>query len=325
MSGFTKIIQKDLDKLELSIDELISTRVSYIKEIVTYIIKSGGKRVRPVLVMLCSKLCGYRGRKHIPYAAIIEFIHTATLLHDDVVDNAKTRRGLSTVNTVWGNEPSVLVGDFLYSRSFELMSRDGNNEILKTISKVTTALSEGEILEIVRTADVETTEKDYYEIIGNKTAVLFGAACEIGAILGGRPDSERRALRNFGYDLGIAFQLMDDVLDYTSYNDVLGKHVGTDLKEGKVTLPLIHVLRKADEKDKAYVEKIFTKQRITQRDFDRVLAITEKNGGIAYTLDATERHLTQAHLPRVTLQDSPARTGRLHAEERDVGKAVAAA
>jgi octaprenyl-diphosphate synthase len=294
MSGFTQIIQKDLDKLESSIDELISTRVSYIKEIVTYIIKSGGKRVRPVLVMLCSKLCGYRGRKHIPYAAIIEFIHTATLLHDDVVDNAKTRRGLSTVNTVWGNEPSVLVGDFLYSRSFELMSRDGNNEILKTISKVTTALSEGEILEIVKTADVETTEKDYYEIIGNKTAVLFGAACEIGAILGGRPDGERRALRNFGYDLGIAFQLMDDVLDYTSYNDVLGKHVGTDLKEGKVTLPLIHVLRNASEKDKAYIEKIFAKQKITQRDFDRVLAIIEKNDGITYTVEATERHLKQA-------------------------------
>lgn len=294
MSGFTQIIQKDLEKLESSIDELISTRVSYIKEIVTYIIKSGGKRVRPVLVMLCSKLCGYRGRKHIPYAAIIEFIHTATLLHDDVVDNAKTRRGLSTVNTVWGNEPSVLVGDFLYSRSFELMSRDGNNEILKTISKVTTALSEGEILEIVKTADVETTEKDYYEIIGNKTAVLFGAACEIGAILGQRPDNERRALRNFGYDLGIAFQLMDDVLDYTSYNDVLGKRVGTDLKEGKVTLPLIHILRNAGEKNKARIEKIFAKPRITQRDFDRVLAIIEKNGGIAYTLEATERHLTQA-------------------------------
>lgn len=294
MSGFTQIIQKDLDKLESSIDELISTRVSYIKEIVTYIIRSGGKRVRPVLVMLCSKLCGYRGKKHIPYAAIIEFIHTATLLHDDVVDNAKTRRGLSTVNTVWGNEPSVLVGDFLYSRSFELMSRDGNNEILKTISQVTTALSEGEILEIVKTADVETTEKDYYEIIGNKTAVLFGAACEIGAILGERSGDERKALRNFGYDLGIAFQLMDDVLDYTSYNDVLGKHVGTDLKEGKVTLPLIHVLRNSGEKNKVYIEKVFAKPRITQRDFDRVLAIIEKNGGIAYTLNATEKHLTKA-------------------------------
>ncbi|MBP7530092.1 MAG: polyprenyl synthetase family protein, partial [Syntrophorhabdaceae bacterium] len=208
MSGFTEIIQKDLDQLEASIDELMSTRVTYIKEIVTYIIKSGGKRVRPVLVMLCSKLCGYRGKKHIPYAAIIEFIHTATLLHDDVVDNAKTRRGLSTVNTVWGNEPSVLVGDFLYSRSFELMSRDGNNEILKTISQVTTALSEGEILEIIKTANIETTEKDYYEIIGNKTAVLFGAACEIGAILGSRSNKERKALKNFDYNLGIAFQLM---------------------------------------------------------------------------------------------------------------------
>ncbi len=294
MSGFTKIIQKDLDKLESSIDDLLSTRVNYIKEIVTYIIKSGGKRVRPVLVMLCSKLCGYRGKKHIPYAAIIEFIHTATLLHDDVVDNAKTRRGLSTVNTVWGNEPSVLVGDFLYSRSFELMSRDGNTEILKTISQVTTALSEGEILEIVKTADVETSEKDYYEIIGNKTAVLFGAACEIGAILGNRAPVERKSLRNFGYNLGIAFQLMDDVLDYTSINDVLGKRVGTDLKEGKVTLPLIHVLKNSREKDKAYIESVFAKQRITQGDFDRVRKIIEKNGGIAYTMDATRKHLDKA-------------------------------
>ncbi|MBP1749181.1 MAG: Trans-hexaprenyltranstransferase [Deltaproteobacteria bacterium] len=294
MSGFTKIIQKDLDKLESSIDELMSTRVNYIKEIVTYIIKSGGKRVRPVLVMLCSKLCGYRGKKHIAYAAIIEFIHTATLLHDDVVDNAETRRGLSTVNTVWGNEPSVLVGDFLYSRSFELMSRDGNNEILKTISQVTTALSEGEILEIVKTADVGTTEKDYYEIIGNKTAVLFGAACEIGAILGDRSQEERKALRNFGYNLGIAFQLMDDVLDYTSYNDVLGKHVGTDLKEGKVTLPLIYILNNSSQKDKTYIESIFGRQKITQRDFNRVLRMIEKNGGISYTMDATEKHLNKA-------------------------------
>ncbi len=294
MSGFTKIIEKDLAELELSIDRLISTRVDYIKEIVTYIIGSGGKRVRPVLVMLCSKLCGYRGKKHIPYAAIIEFIHTATLLHDDVVDNAKTRRGLSTVNTVWGNEPSVLVGDFLYSRSFELMSREGNNEILKTISKVTTALSEGEILEIVKTADMEITEEDYYEIIGNKTAVLFGAACEIGAILGKCPNNMRRALKNFGYNLGIAFQLMDDVLDYTSYNDVLGKHVGTDLKEGKVTLPLIYVLKTAKDREKAFLEKVIAKERITQRDFERVRNIIEKNGGVSYTMRATESSLEKA-------------------------------
>jgi octaprenyl-diphosphate synthase len=302
MSGFTKIIQKDLDKLESSIDELMSTRVTYIKEIVTYIIKSGGKRVRPVLVMLCSKLCGYRGKKHIPYAAIIEFIHTATLLHDDVVDNAKTRRGLSTVNTVWGNEPSVLVGDFLYSRSFELMSRDGNTEILKTISQVTTALSEGEILEIVKTADVETTEKDYYEIIGNKTAVLFGAACEIGAILGKRTPNERKSLRSFGYNLGIAFQLMDDVLDYTSINDVLGKRVGTDLKEGKLTLPLIHVLKNSSDKEKSSIEAVFAKQRITQADFNRVRKIIEKNGGTH--IRWTQRENTSTR-PKSTWTSSP--------------------
>jgi len=211
-----------------------------------------------------------------------------------VVDNAKTRRGLSTVNTVWGNEPSVLVGDFLYSRSFELMSRDGNTEILKTISQVTTALSEGEILEIIKTADVETTEKDYYEIIGNKTAVLFGAACEIGAILGNRAPNERKSLRNFGYNLGIAFQLMDDVLDYTSINDVLGKRVGTDLKEGKLTLPLIYVLNNSDEKEKAYIESVFAKQRITRQDFNRVRRMIEKKGGIAYTMDATKKHLDMA-------------------------------
>ncbi|MEN6615771.1 MAG: polyprenyl synthetase family protein, partial [Syntrophorhabdus sp.] len=168
------------------------------------------------------------------------------------------------------------------------------NEILKTISQVTTALSEGEILEIVKTADVRTTEKDYYEIIGNKTAVLFGAACEIGAILGNRTAEERKALRNFGYSLGIAFQLMDDILDYTSYNDVLGKHVGTDLKEGKVTLPLIHVLKNAKPEDLNYIERLFAKQKITQRDFNRVHTMIEKNGGIAYTVEATEKELNKA-------------------------------
>ena len=245
MTDFMKLVEKDLNKLELSIDRLITTKIGFIKEIVNYIIKSGGKRVRPILVILSAKLCGYRGEKHIPFAAIIEFIHTATLLHDDVVDNAKTRRGVSTVNTVWGNEPSVLVGDFLYSKSFELMSNEGNPEILKIISQATTALSEGEILEIIKTADIDTTEKDYFEIIGNKTAVLFSAACEIGAILGKVTTKQRNALKNFGYKLGIAFQLRDDILDYTSYDDVLGKRVGTDLKEGKITLPFIHALKSA--------------------------------------------------------------------------------
>lgn len=294
MAVIADVIEKDLKKLERSIDKLITTKIHVIKEIVNYIIKSGGKRVRPILVILSSRLCGYKGEKHIPYAAIIEFIHTATLLHDDVVDNAKTRRGFSTVNTVWGNEPSVLVGDFLYSKSFELMAREGNDTILQVISSATTALSEGEILEIVKTADIGTTEEEYLQIIGNKTAVLFAAACEIGAILGGCAQQKRREMSKFGYNLGMAFQLMDDILDYTSFDNVLGKRVGTDLQEGKITLPLIHVLRSADNEEKSYLEKIIGKPRITAKDFARVRKIIEKHGGIGYTLATAENYTKSA-------------------------------
>jgi len=294
MTDFMKLVEKDLTKLESSIDRLITTKIGFIKETINYIIKSGGKRVRPILVMLSARLCGYRGDKHIPIAAIIEFIHTATLMHDDVVDNAKTRRGASTVNTVWGNELSVLVGDFLYCKSFELMSREGNPEILKIISKATTALSEGEILEIIKTADIGTTEKDYFEIIGNKTAVLFSAACEIGAVLGNVTAKQQDALRSFGYKLGIAFQLRDDILDYTSYDDVLGKHVGTDLKEGKITLPFIHALKSVSEKEKGSAARIVKKNTITQKDFEWVSRLIEKYDGIGYTSAATEKYLTDA-------------------------------
>jgi len=294
MTDFMKLVEKDLTKLESSIDRRITTKIGFIKETINYIIKSGGKRVRPILVMLSARLCGYRGDKHIPIAAIIEFIHTATLMHDDVVDNAKTRRGASTVNTVWGNELSVLVGDFLYCKSFELMSREGNPEILKIISKATTALSEGEILEIIKTADIGTTEKDYFEIIGNKTAVLFSAACEIGAVLGNVTAKQQDALRSFGYKLGIAFQLRDDILDYTSYDDVLGKHVGTDLKEGKITLPFIHALKSVSEKEKGSAARIVKKNTITQKDFEWVSRLIEKYDGIGYTSAPTEKYLTDA-------------------------------
>jgi len=294
MAAIADVIEKDLKKLEKSIDKLITTKIHVIKEIVNYIIKSGGKRVRPILVILSSRLCGYKGEKHIPYAAIIEFIHTATLLHDDVVDNAKTRRGFSTVNTVWGNEPSVLVGDFLYSKSFELMAREGNDTILQVISSATTALSEGEILEIVKTADIGTTEEEYLQIIGNKTAVLFAAACEIGAILGSCARQKRKEMSKFGYNLGMAFQLMDDILDYTSFDNVLGKRVGTDLQEGKITLPLIHVLRSADNEERSYLEKIIGKPRITAKDFARARKIIEKHGGIDYTLATAENYTKSA-------------------------------
>ena len=291
MESPVRLIEEDLKTLESSIQKLIATRVSFIKEIVNYIIKSGGKRVRPILVILTAKLCGYKNEKHISYAAIIEFIHTATLLHDDVVDNAQTRRGSSTANIVWGNEPSVLVGDFLYSKSFELMAEDGNHEILKTISKATTALSEGEILELLKTSDIDTREEEYFEIIGNKTAVLFSAACEIGAILGNIDKEKRLSLKNFGYNLGIAFQLTDDMLDYISCDNILGKHVGTDLKEGKVTLPLIHTLKLTNEKEKTSIKKVLDKNIVTIKDFERVRNIILKHGGTEYASTIAKQYI----------------------------------
>ena len=305
MESVSKLIEQDLTKLELSIQKLVTTKVSFIKEIVTYIIKAGGKRIRPILLILSARLSGHKEDIHIPYAAIVEFIHTATLLHDDVVDNAQTRRGNSTVNTVWGNESSVLVGDFLYSKSFELMAEDGNHRVLKTISKATTALSEGEILELLRTSDIETTEEEYFEVIGNKTAVLFSAACEIGALLGDTTSTQREALKNFGYDLGIAFQLKDDILDYTSYDAILGKNVGTDLKEGKVTLPLIHALKSASDRDKEFAKKVLDKPNMTRRDFEGVRKIINKHGGIEYTSEMTNRHIANAKAYLAAFEPSP--------------------
>jgi len=296
METVTKLIADDLTSLESTIQKLITTKIGFIKEIVNHIIRSGGKRVRPILIMLTARLCGYKGEKHIPYAAIIEFIHTATLLHDDVVDNAQTRRGSSTANTLWGNEPSVLVGDFLFSKSFELMAHNGSEEIMRIMSEATTSLAEGEILELLKTCDVDTTEQEYFEIIKNKTASLFSAACEVGAILGKVSQEKRAALRDFGHNLGMAFQLTDDVLDYVSYDSVLGKRVGTDLKEGKVTLPLIHTLKSSTEKEKTYINTVLNNTKITAKDFTRVSKIINRYGGVEYTVNTTRQFIENAKL-----------------------------
>jgi len=232
--------------------------------------------------------------RHIAYAAIVEFIHTATLLHDDVVDNARTRRGALTANTLWGNEPSVLVGDFLFSKSFDLMVADQNTEVLAVMSRVTTALAEGEIMELLKTSDVETTEDDYYEIIANKTAVLLSAACEVGAILGGVDRDKRDALNKFGYHFGMAFQLTDDVLDYVSKGTTLGKDAGSDLKEGKITLPLIHALKSATPDERKVVVDSISKPRMTQKDYRKVRNIIKRRGGIEYAVQASKDHAEQA-------------------------------
>ena len=305
MGNITEVISQDLTQLEQSIDKLLTTRVTFIKEVVGHIVKSGGKRIRPILVILSARLCGVRDDQPIPYAAIIEFIHTATLLHDDVVDNAKTRRGRLTANTIWGNEPSVLVGDFLFTKSFDLMVQIQNAEVLKVMSNATTSLAEGEIMELLRTSDIDTTENDYYEVIDNKTAVLLSAACEIGAVLGGVDPHKRSALREFGHHLGMAFQLKDDLLDYVSTDSTLGKNAGIDFKEGKVTLPLIHALKYATPGEHETILAALEKRRTSKKDFQKVKSIIEKYGGLEYTSNVSKEHIDKARGVLALFPSSP--------------------
>jgi octaprenyl-diphosphate synthase len=308
MDEIIALIKDDLEKLEHSIERLLTTRITFIKEVVYHIVRSGGKRIRPILVILSSRMCGYRGDQHLPYAAIVEFIHTATLLHDDVVDNATTRRGTPTANTVWGNESSVLVGDFLFTKSFDLMVSHHNEEILEVMSRATTNLAEGEILELLKTSDSKITEEEYFEVIASKTAVLLSAACEIGAVLGGVEIAQRKALRDFGYHLGMAFQLTDDLLDYTSTDTTLGKDTGRDLMEGKVTLPLIYALKSASPQDRDFVEAGLIKTRISRREFLKVRTFIEKHGGMEYTSRISKEHVETAKNLLAVFPPSPYKT-----------------
>ena len=311
MERIVQLIEEDLNKLEGAIEELLTTKIPFIKEVVYHIVKSGGKRIRPVLLIHSARMCAADGDKHIPYAAIVEFIHTATLLHDDVVDNAETRRGSRTANEIWGNEPSVLVGDFLFSKSFDLMIENNNAKILRIMAKVTTGLAEGEILELLKTSDIGTTQEEYFEVISKKTAVLLSAACEIGAVLGRVDARKRAALRKYGYNVGMAFQLTDDILDYVSDDTILGKHAGTDLKEGKVTLPLIQALKSATEKERNQVRKTLDGRHVTVRDFEKVRGIIRKYGGIEYTLEISRKYVEDAKQSLKSFPSSPHRDALL--------------
>ena len=213
---------------------------------------AGGKRLRPLLTLAATKLCGYTGERHVKLATCVEFIHTATLLHDDVVDDSELRRGQSSANAIWGNQSSVLVGDFLFSRAFELMVEDGSLKVLQILSRASAVIAEGEVHQLLTSNDTETSEAQYLEVIQAKTAELFAAAARIGAVVADRPDVEEEALRAYGLNLGIAFQLIDDVLDYSARQAELGKTVGDDFREGKITLPVILAFRRGDDGERAF-------------------------------------------------------------------------
>jgi octaprenyl-diphosphate synthase len=312
MESVLALIGEDLKNVELQFKKDLQSDVPLIRKVGEYVLSSGGKRIRPALLLLSAHLCGYQGDRHVPLASVIEFIHTATLLHDDVVDNANLRRGLASANTLWGNEASVLVGDFLFSKSFSLMVGDGDLAVLKVLSNATTVIAEGEVLQLVCTSDLDITEERYIEVVKCKTAILLSAACQAGAILGGSSPASEVALRDFGMELGIAFQLMDDTLDYIASEEQFGKSIGHDLEEGKITLPLIHTLRQCTPDERAQIADIIDKDLLDTDDFDSVFGLVGKYGGIDYALATAKGYIDRSKMRLHMFEDSPGKRALLN-------------
>lgn len=308
MQSALALIGEDLKQVELQFKKDLQSDVPLIRKVGEYVLSSGGKRIRPALLLLSARLCGYSGSRSVPLASVVEFIHTATLLHDDVVDNAYLRRGNASANSLWGNEASVLVGDFLFSKSFSLMVADGDLEILRVLSGATTIIAEGEVLQLICTSDLEMTEERYVEVIESKTAILIAAACRAGAILGGATAEQEEALGRFGMDLGIAFQLMDDTLDYIASEEQFGKSIGHDLEEGKITLPLIHTLTCCTPVERADIADIVDKEIFDPTDFDRVLGYVQRYGGIEYTIAAALTRINRSKSHLDCFSESPAKS-----------------
>src|SRR3954452_4975799 len=245
-----RLLSGDLDRVNALIVDRMDSPVALIPHVAGHIVSAGGKRLRPMLTLGCARLCGYRGERHIALAAAVEFIHTATLLHDDVVDASDLRRGRDTANAVWGNKPAVLVGDFLFARSFELMVEDGSLRVLEILSHAAAVIAEGEVGQLVTANDTTTTEAAYLEVIEAKTAALFAAASRIGAVVAGRPAAEEETLERFGRNLGTAFQLIDDMLDFSARESELRKSIGDDFRDGKITLPILIAFARGDSEER---------------------------------------------------------------------------
>lgn len=260
------LVKEDIEKVEQFLKDDIKTSVPLINEVILYLLSSGGKRLRPVFLALSARMCGYKGKNIPAMSAVIEYIHTATLLHDDIIDGAKYRRKRPTANSLYGNDVAVLCGDFLYSRSYITLTEYGAKQVQMILSSAALTMSEGEVIQLLKTGDINLTFDDYIQIITRKTAVLFSAACEIGGRLADVSEEKIKALKDFGYYLGLGFQMTDDILDYMGNPEITGKKNGTDLFEGKLTLPVIKTLEKADENEKNIITEIFKKKERNNDD-----------------------------------------------------------
>jgi len=286
LDALSSLVAEDMVAVNQLIMQRMASGVEMIPRLAGHIIASGGKRIRPMLTLACAVLCGYKGQRHRKLAASLEFLHTATLLHDDVVDESNLRRGNPSANALFGNEASVLVGDFLFSRAFELMVEDSSIDVLRVLSRASAVISEGEVLQLLTTNDSATTEQTYLEVVRAKTAELFAASCRIGAIVASRPSSEEEALRAFGLNLGIAFQIVDDVLDYSAEQERLGKTVGDDFREGKMTLPVILAINRGNEAERAFWKRTLDDCDQRDNDFAHAQDIIRRHNALR---DATDR------------------------------------
>jgi octaprenyl-diphosphate synthase len=308
LNEIKELVRPDLGAVDAVIRVRLKSSVGLVDQIADHIIAGGGKRLRPLIVLLAARACGYGGSSHIDAAAFIEFIHTATLLHDDVVDGSSRRRGRLTANAIYGNQASVLVGDFVYSRAFQMMAAIGSQRVMEIMSEATNVIAEGEVLQLMNANDPETTQQRYLEVIYRKTARLFESGSEVAAVLAGASPSLQRALADYGKHLGTAYQLIDDVLDYRSDPEERGKNLGDDLAEGKPTLPLIHALRQSDDE----TDRRRIRQAIEQGGLDemaQILATIESTGALEYTRRLAQDEADQALTALHALPESPYKKG----------------
>jgi octaprenyl-diphosphate synthase len=309
MERLQALVSDDLACVNRLIVEKMQSEVALIPQLAGHIVAAGGKRLRPLLTLATARLCGYQGTRHHALAACVEFIHTATLLHDDVVDESALRRGRATANAIWGNKASVLVGDFLFSRAFQLMVEDGSLEVLAILSNASAVIAEGEVQQLLTANDIETTVADYLTVIDAKTAALFDAACRIGAVVADRPAVEANALGTFGQALGMAFQLVDDLLDYTAHETELGKTVGDDFREGKLTLPVVLAIERALPAERAFWQRALEDLDQRDGDLEQAIGLCERHGTLAETLALAGRYRDQAlkalaHFPPSPLRET---------------------
>ena len=308
-----RLMATDLERVNALIVERMHSPVALIPQLAGHIVSAGGKRLRPLLTLGCSRLCGYRGERHVAIAAVVEFIHTATLLHDDVVDASELRRGRDTANALWGNKPAVLVGDFLFARSFQLMVEDGSLKVLEILSRAASVIAEGEVHQLTTANDTATTEEAYLAVIEAKTAALFAAAARVGAVLAERSLDDELALERFGHNLGIAYQLIDDMLDFSARPTELGKNVGDDFRDGKITLPIVIAFARGDSEERAFWRRTLETGEQGSADLDRALGILERRGALAETLARARSYAATAIDALDWFPDSPLRRALVEA------------